>query len=114
MWDTLTTLYQGSSVQRKLLLEDQPQSYQMQKGEQIDPFLLSLQEIRDQLTSMGSTPDLEFMVRTILNVVLEEWETFVQSILGKATFPDWEDMWAALRQEEIKRMNKVVSSGKGG
>ena len=33
MWDTLTTLYQGTSVQRKMLLENQSRSYQMQKGE---------------------------------------------------------------------------------
>ena len=29
MWDTLTTLYQGTSVQRKMLLENQMWSYQM-------------------------------------------------------------------------------------
>ena len=45
MWQTLTTLYQGSSVQWKMLLENQLRSYQMQKGEGIDPFLLRLQGI---------------------------------------------------------------------
>ena len=44
----------------------------MQKGEQIDPFLLRLQEIRDQLTSVGSTPDPEFMVRIALNAVSKD------------------------------------------
>ena len=29
MWDTLTTLYQGTSIQRKMLLENQLRSYQM-------------------------------------------------------------------------------------
>jgi len=29
MWDTLMTLYQGTSVQRKMLLENQLRSYQM-------------------------------------------------------------------------------------
>ena len=48
----------------------------MQKGEQIDHFLGELKEIRDQLTSIGATPDVEMMVRTALNVVSEEWETF--------------------------------------
>jgi len=86
----------------------------MQKGEHIDPFLLKLQEIRDQLTSMGSTPDLKFMVRTTLNAVSKEWETFVQSIFGRITLPGWEKMWAALRQEEIRRMTKAGSSGRGG
>ena len=109
----LTTLYQGSSVQRKMLLENQLKSYQMQKGEEIDLFLLRLQGIRDQLTSVGSTPDPEFMVRTALNAVSKEWETFVQSILGRATLPSWEEMWATLQQEELKRMTKRGSSSKG-
>ncbi|CAA3019302.1 Hypothetical predicted protein [Olea europaea subsp. europaea] len=75
----------------------------MQKGEEIDPFLLRLQGIHDQLNFVGSTPNLKFMVRTALNVVTEDWETFVQSILGRATLPSWEEMWVALQQEELKR-----------
>lgn len=112
MWDTLTTLYQGSSVQRKMLLENQLRSYQMQKGEEIDPFLLRLQGITNQLTFMGSTPDPEFLVRTTLNAIPEEWETFVQSILHRATLPSWE-MWAALQLQELRRLTKAGSSGKG-
>ena len=63
-------------------------SYQMQKGEQIDVFLSRLKEIRDQLTSIGATPDQDLMVRTALNAVFEDWETFVQSILGKTSLTD--------------------------
>lgn len=33
MWNTLKTLYQHASVQRKMLLENYLQPYQMQKGE---------------------------------------------------------------------------------
>ena len=32
------------------------------------------------------------MVRTALNAVSEEWETFVQSIMGKADLSDWEEL----------------------
>lgn len=64
----------------------------MQKGEQIDVFLGRLKEIRDQLTTIGATPDQELMVRTALNVVFEDWETFVQSILGRMSLPDWEEL----------------------
>ena len=92
MWDTLKTLYQHTSVQRKMLLENQLRSYQKQKGERINHFLYRLKEIQDQLTSIGSTPDQELMVRTALNAVSEEWETFVQSILGRDTLPGWEEM----------------------
>lgn len=53
------------------------------------------------------------MVRTALNAVSEDWEVFVQSILGRGTVPPWEEMWAALRQEEIRRQSKTGSSSKG-
>ena len=96
-----------------MLLENQLKSYQMQKGEQIDTFLGQLKEIQDQLTSIGATQDLELMVRTALNTVSEDWEVFVQSILRRTTLPDWEEMWAAPRQEEIRRLSKVGSSDKG-
>ena len=45
MWEALTTLYQGTSIQQKMLLEIQLRQYQMQKGEEIDPFILRLQGI---------------------------------------------------------------------
>jgi len=45
MWEALKQLYQHTSVQRKMLLEYQLRSYQMQKREQIDVFLGQLKEI---------------------------------------------------------------------
>ena len=53
------------------------------------------------------------MVRTTLNAVSEDWEVFVQSILGRGTLPPWDEMWAALRQEEIRPQSKMGSSDKG-
>lgn len=103
MWDALKKLYQHTSVQKKMLLENQLQSYQMQKGEKIDHFLSQLKEIRVQLTSIGAMPDEEMLVKTALNAVFKEWETFVQGILGRAD----------LRPEEIRRLSKTGSSNKG-
>ena len=85
----------------------------MHKGEEIDPFLIRLKAIRDQLVAMGVTPDDGFMVRIALNAVTNDWETFVQSNLGRAQLPNWEDMWVTLRQEEIRRMSKMGSSNGG-
>lgn len=85
----------------------------MQRGEQIDIFLGQLTEIRDQLTCIGATPDEEMLERTALNVVLEDWQIFVQSFLARLKLLDWEELWAALRQEEIKQLTKAGSSGKG-
>ena len=96
MWKALTTLYQGKSVQRKMLLENQLRLFMMTKGVEINPFLFRLQEIWDQLTAMGVKVDDDVMVRTALNAITEDWETFVQSILGRVDLPNWDDMWAIL------------------
>ena len=65
------------------------------------------------MTAIGATPDQELMVRASLNVVSEDWEVIVQSILGRGTLPPWDEMWVALRQEEIRRQWKTSSSNKG-
>ena len=82
----------------------------MKKGQLINTFLGGLNEILDQLTAIKATPNQELMVRTTLNVVSEDWEVFVQSILGRGTLPPWDEMWVALRQEEIRRQSKMGSS----
>ena len=81
-------------------------SLMMTKGEDIEHFLFRLQSIRDQLTAMGATVDDAVIVRTALNAVTNEWETFVQSILGRADLPDWDNLWSILRQEELRRVTK--------
>ena len=63
-------------------------SAKMQKGEHIDLFLTKLQETRDELATVGSTPQGSEMVRLALNPVSEEWQVFVRSILGRATLPN--------------------------
>lgn len=59
---------------------------------------------------MGATLNKGLLVRTTLNAVTEEWETFVQSILGRAALPPWADRWPILRQEEIRRFTKRQSN----
>ena len=72
-------------------------SVRMQKGERIDPFLSKLQEVRDQLTIVGSSPQPTEMVKLALSLVSKEWQVLVQSIVGREKLPDWEGMWAALQ-----------------
>lgn len=97
MWDALATLYQGSSEQWKMYLEEKMRSARIQKGERIDPFLSKLQEVRDQLAPVGSSPQPIEMVRLALKSISEEWKVFVPSILGREKLSDWERMWAALQ-----------------
>ena len=42
MWKALTSLYEGKSIQRNMLLEAQMRSFMMTKGEDIEHFLFRL------------------------------------------------------------------------
>ena len=85
-------------------------SFMMTKGEDIEHFLFRLQSIRDQLTATGATVDDAVIVRTALNAVTDEWETFVQSILGRADLLDWDSLWSILQQEELRKFTKKQHS----
>ena len=86
----------------------------MEKGEQVSSYLQPLQDTRDQLAAVGSTPQSTAMVRTTLIGVSDEWQVFVQSILGRERLPSWEEMWATLQQEELRRdLVKVNLNGNG-
>ena len=78
MWTALEMMYHGNSAQRKMLLENQMRLFQMQKCEEIDPFIFRLQTIGDQLIAMGATSDEGLLVRTALNAVTEESNESVQ------------------------------------
>ena len=87
----------------------------MQKGEGVNSYLQRLQDTRDQLVAVGSTPQSTAMVRTALNGVSDEWQVFVQSILGRERLPSWEEMWVALQLEEFRRdLVKVNLNGNSG
>ena len=50
---------------------------------------------------MGAKMEDDVMVRTALIAVTDEWETFFQSILDRADLPEWDNLWAIMRQEEL-------------
>lgn len=80
MWEALSSLYEGSSEQQKMYLEQKLQWTLMQKGEGVTLYLQRLQDTRDQHVVVGSTPQPTAMVRIALNGISDEWQVFIQSI----------------------------------
>ena len=78
----LEKLYEGSSEQQKMYLEEKMWNIKMKKGERFDS-LSRIQENRDQLSAVGSAPRDSELVRLTLNSVSEDYQVFVQSILGR-------------------------------
>ena len=85
-----------------MYLEEKMRNTRMKKGERFDS-LSRIQDTRDQLSVVGAAPRDSELVRLTLNSVSEDYQVFVQSILGRERLPGWEAMWAALQQEELMR-----------
>jgi len=79
-----------------MFLKEKLINTRMQKGEDIDPFLTKVQDIQDELGPVGEAlPDTKILCLA-LNSVSEEWEIFVQCILGRDALPRWDKMWSYL------------------
>lgn len=96
-----------------MLLERSTETVSDAKGRRNRSLPSQVARVQDQLIYVGSTPNPRFMVKTALNAVTEDRETFVQSIFSRASLPSWKEMWLALRQEEIIWLTKVGSNSKG-
>ena len=87
MWVGLEKLYQGSSEQQKMFLEEKMKNISLKKGEHFDSFLSWIQKNRDQLSTVGSAPIDSELVRLTLNSVSQDYQVFVQSMLGRERLP---------------------------
>ena len=66
-----------------MYLEEKMRNTRMKKGEHFDSFLSRIQDNRDQLVAVGAAPKDSELVRLTLNFVSEDYQIFVQSILGR-------------------------------
>jgi len=69
----------------------------------VDPFFTKLQETHDELSVVRHTPQDSELVRLTLDSVSYERQVFVQSMLGRATLLNWDEMCITLKQEELRR-----------
>ena len=81
---------------------------QMQKGERVDLFLTKLKETHDELLAAGHTLHDSKLVRLALNFVSDDWQIFVQSILGRAALPNWDKI---VSSSETRRAKERPAQG---
>lgn len=76
MWKTLTDLYQNSSDQRKLALNDKLHKIKMEKDETIPKYLTKFTQCRDELGSVGITIYEEDIVSLSLLGIPKSWHSY--------------------------------------
>ena len=53
MWDALTSLFQSSHENRKMVLREKLKTMKMAKAEEVIPYLTRISQVRDELAAVG-------------------------------------------------------------
>jgi hypothetical protein len=119
MWAALTSLYESSNENRKMVLHDRLRSIRMLKDESVSSFLARFTQIRDELGAVGEVIVPNSLVRQALHSFTKPWGPFIQGIVAREHLPTWERMWDDFAQEEIRLAaessgQRQQQSGQGG
>ena len=69
MWDALTSLFQSSNENRKMVLREKLKSIKMAKGEVVISYLTRISQVRDELTAVEEVvPNVELEWTTMNGV----------------------------------------------
>ena len=63
MWSTLTSLYQSSNENWKMVLREKLKSIRMNKGENMTTYFTKITQVRDELGAIGEVIVLSWCVQ---------------------------------------------------
>jgi hypothetical protein len=105
MFDALTRLYEGKSINSKMNLRTQLKNTRMQKGETIKEYFSRISEFKEQLEAIGDTIDEDELIMTALNGFTRPWDAFIQTICARTEKLKFDSLWEECIQEETRVVN---------
>ena len=103
MWDALTSLFQSSNENKKMVLREKLKSTKVAKAKGVTAYLTRIFQVRDELAAVGEVVSGSEQVRTAVNAVAKAWTVFVEAIVTKENLPSWDKLWNDFVQEETRR-----------
>ena len=74
MLDALTSLFQSSNENRKMVLREKLKCVKMAKAEGVTSYLTRISQVRDELATVGEVVSGTELVRTVVNGVAKPWQ----------------------------------------
>ena len=93
MQTALTSLYQSSNENRKMVLKEKLKSTKMAKADSATTYLTKITAVRDELAAVGEIIAPTELVRIALNGLPKTWNNFVDGIIARENLPNWESLW---------------------
>ena len=112
-FDTLTNLYEKKAPSQKRVLKKRLRTLKMSKDEGVAPFFAKIAQVRDQLSTIGVPMDDDDLVQSVFDGLPSSWETFLASISGHETQPNFDRLQHDCLEEE-GRIQSITNSAKEG
>jgi hypothetical protein len=106
MFDSLTRLYEGRNINRKMNLRTQLKNTKMQKGETVHEYFSRISQFKEQLEAIGDTLDEDELIMTALNGLTRPWDAFIQTICARKEKLQFDSLWEECVQEEARVANR--------
>ena len=100
MFDALTRLYEGKSINRKMTLRTQLKGVKMQNSKSIQSYFTRVSQIKEQLEAVDEEVENVEIVMTTLNGLPRTWDSFIQGICAKKKLVKFNRLWEEFSQEE--------------
>jgi hypothetical protein len=106
MFDSLTRMYEGKNINRKMNLRNQLKNTKMQKGEIVHDYFSRVSQFKEQLEAIGDTLDEDELIMTALNGLTRPWDAFIQTICARKEKLQFDSLWEECVQEEARVANR--------
>jgi hypothetical protein len=102
---SLTRMYEGKNINRKMNLRTELKSARMQKGEIVQEYFSTISQFKEQLEAIGDTLDEYELIMTVLNGLTRPWDAFIQTICAIREKLHFDSLWEECVQEEARVAN---------
>ena len=104
MLDSLTRMFEGKNINRKMALRQQLKNVKMQSSESMHSYFSRANQIKEQLEAIGDTVENDEIVISTLNGLPRIWDGFIQGVCTrKKKLPKFNILWEEAMQEEARR-----------
>ena len=105
MYDSLSKMYEGRNINRKMNLRAQLKSTKMNHGESIQDYFTRVSQFKEQLEVIGDKLDEDELVMTALNGLTRPWESFIQMMCAREENLTFDVVWEDCIQDEVRVAN---------
>ena len=100
MFDSLTKIFEGKNINRKMTLRNQLNNVKIQNAETIQSYFTRVSQIKERLELMDEEAENVEFVMTTLNDLPRSWDSFIQGICSRRNLVTFSRSWEEFSQEE--------------